>query len=120
VLCYYHGAVVLPYYTGSSLEARSTGANDMMYWALMRRAVERGYTTFDFGRSKVDTGPYNFKRNWGFQPRSISHHYRLLNQAELPNINPTNPRYAAFIKAWRRLPLPVATAVSPLLSRSLA
>ncbi len=120
VLSYYHGTAVQPYYTGSRLEARASGANDMMYWALMRRAVERGYATFDFGRSKVDTGPYNFKRNWGFEPRSVSHRYRMINQAELPNLNPTNPRYAAFIKAWRRLPLPVATAVSPFLSRSLA
>ena len=36
----------------------------------------------------------------------------MINQTELPNLNPTNPRYAAFIKAWRRLPLPVATVLA--------
>jgi FemAB-related protein (PEP-CTERM system-associated) len=120
VLSYYFRDRVLPYYTGSAPEARGLGSNDLMYWAVMRRAAERGGRIFDFGRSKVGTGPYNFKRNWGFEPRPISHHYRLLRRTELPNINPTNPRYQAFIEAWRRLPLPVANAISPLLSRSLA
>lgn len=119
VLSYYFRDRVLPYYTGSRPEARRSGANDLMYWAVMRRAVDRGCTVFDFGRSKVGTGPYDFKRNWGFEPRPITHHYRLLKAHALPNVNPTNPRYAAFIQAWRRLPLPVANAISPMLSRSL-
>ncbi|HEY4077879.1 MAG TPA: FemAB family XrtA/PEP-CTERM system-associated protein [Rhizomicrobium sp.] len=119
VLSYFFRGRVLPYYTGSMPEARATGANDHMYWSLMRRAVERGCDVFDFGRSKVGTGPYNFKRNWGFEPRPITHQYRMLNGQALPNINPTNPRYALFIRAWQKLPLPIANLVSPILSRSL-
>jgi hypothetical protein len=90
-----------------------------MYWSLMRRAIQRGCRTFDFGRSKVGTGPYHFKQNWGFFPRPIAHQYRLYGRSALPNITPTNPRYALFINAWQRLPLPLANALSPLLSRSL-
>lgn len=120
VLSFFYRDQVLPYYTGSLVEARRSGANDMMYWALMRRAVERGATIFDFGRSKVGTGPYSFKSNWGFTPRPITHQYLLLGRDSLPNLNPTNPRYAKLIAAWQRLPLPVANAISPLISRSLA
>ena len=120
VVSYYFKDSVLPYYTGSRVEARASGANDLMYWSLMRRAAERGYTHFDFGRSKVGTGAYSFKRNWGFEPRPIAHQYLLLKRRETPNLNPTNPRYSLFIKAWRRLPMPLATAVSPILSRNLA
>jgi FemAB-related protein (PEP-CTERM system-associated) len=119
VLSYFFQDRVLPYYTGSAAEARSCGANDLMYWAVMRRAVQRGCTVFDFGRSKVGTGPYSFKCNWGFEPRPIAHQYRLVKAASLPNLNPTNPRDRALIQAWRRLPVPVANAFSPLLSRSL-
>ena len=72
VMSFFYRDKVLPYYTGSLVEARRSGANDMMYWALMRRAVERGATVFDFGRSKVGTGPYSFKSNWGFTPRPIT------------------------------------------------
>ncbi len=120
VLSFFYRDRVLPYYTGSIVEARRSGANDMMYWALMRRAVERGASVFDFGRSKVGTGPYSFKSNWGFTPRPIAHQYLLLGRDTLPNLNPTNPRYAKMIALWQRLPLPVANAISPFISRSLA
>lgn len=120
VISFFFRDKVLPYYTGSLVEARRSGANDMMYWALMRRAVERGATIFDFGRSKIGTGPYSFKSNWGFEPRPITHQYLLLGRDTLPNLNPTNPRYAKIIAAWQRLPIPVANAISPFISRSLA
>jgi FemAB-related protein (PEP-CTERM system-associated) len=120
VLSYYFRGRVLPYYTGSMPDARALGSNDLMYWKLMRRGAERGCVVFDFGRSKLGTGPFSFKRNWGFEPRTVAHHYRLIRSRRIPNVNPTNPRYRAMIETWRRLPLPVANVVSPWLSRSLA
>lgn len=119
VVNYYFRDRVMPYYMGSGLQARELGSNDFMYWTLMRETAARGYRVFDYGRSKVGTGPYSFKRNWGFEPRPIAHQYRLLGRETMPNLNPTNPRYALMIKTWRRLPLPVANAISPFLSRSL-
>ena len=120
VLSFYFSGVVLPYYTGSSHEARSLGSNDMMYWSVMRRAIELGMREFDFGRSKVGTGPYAFKHNWGFKARPITHQFHLVKAQGLPNLNPTNPRYRLMIEAWRRLPLPVANFISPFLSKDLA
>jgi len=119
VLSYYFRDRVYPYYTGSDPAARTAGTNDLMYWKLMRHAVARGYKVFDFGRSKVGTGPFSFKKNWGFEPRPIAHQYLLLKRDTLPNVNPTNPRYAKLIEIWRRLPIPVANFVSQFISRSL-
>jgi FemAB-related protein (PEP-CTERM system-associated) len=119
VLSYYFRDRVYPYYTGSDLAARNAGTNDLMYWKLMRHAVARGCKVFDFGRSKVGTGPYSFKKNWGFEPRAIAHQYLLLKRDTLPNVNPANPRYANLIEVWRRLPLPVANFISPFISRNL-
>lgn len=119
VLSYYFRDRVYPYYTGSDIAARNVGTNDLMYWKLMRHAVERGCRVFDFGRSKVGTGPFSFKKNWGFEPRAIAHQYLLLKRDTLPNVNPTNPCYAKLIDVWRRLPLPVANFISPFISRNL-
>jgi FemAB-related protein (PEP-CTERM system-associated) len=115
VVSFYFRDRVMPYYTGSLPEARTLGANDLMYWQVMRRAVERGCKVFDFGRSKVGTGPYHFKRNWGFEPRSVIHQFYLRDGREMPHVNPTNPKYRALIELWRRLPLPVANALGPYL-----
>ena len=116
VLSYYFRDRVYPYYTGSDPAARTAGTNDLMYWKLMRHAVGRGAKVFDFGRSKVGTGPFSFKKNWGFEPRPIAHQYLLLKRDTLPNVNPTNPRYAQLIEIWRRLPVPVANTISSFIS----
>jgi len=63
VMNFYFRDEVLPYYGGSVVAARSVAANDFMYWEVMRRAADRGYRIFDYGRSKVGTGSYSFKTN---------------------------------------------------------
>ena len=119
VLNFYFRDRVMPYYTGALPEARRTGAADLMYFRVMRRAYERGFTHFDFGRSKLDTGPYAFKKNWGFEPKPMVYEFRMKGGRPLPDINPNNPKYRLMIAAWQRLPLPVANLIGPLISRDV-
>ncbi len=119
VLSFYFRDEVLPYYAGDDVAARDLAANDFKYWELMRRAVERGVRTFDYGRSKRDTGPFAFKKNWGFEPTPLHYEYRLYSIDGVPQNNPANPKYRAFIAMWRRLPRPVADRLGPLIVRGL-
>lgn len=113
VLSFYFRDEILPYYAGDALEARNLAANDFKYWELMRSACEKGIRVFDYGRSKVGTGPYDFKRNWGFEPQPLHYRYKLVKADRVPENNPNNPKYRLFIKAWQRLPLSVANIVGP-------
>ena len=119
MLSFYFRDEVLPYYAGDALAARELAANDFKYWELMRRACERGVRSFDFGRSKQGTGPYDFKKNWGFEPKPMAYEYWLYGRSVIPQNNPLNPKYRAFIALWRRLPIRVANAVGPHLVKSL-
>jgi FemAB-related protein (PEP-CTERM system-associated) len=119
VLSFHFRDEVLPYYGGGSSKARETAANDFMYWAVMRRACEAGIRIFDFGRSKVGTGSFDFKRHWGFEPEPLHYENVLLQLAEVPEINPLNPRYALMIAAWKRLPLAIANTIGPLVAREI-
>lgn len=119
VLSFYFRDEVLPYYHGAVAAARERKSNDFLYWELMRRACARGLRTFDYGRSKRDTGPFAFKQNWGFEPAPLHYQYYLVKARDLPNLSPTNPKYRMFIRAWQRLPLPVSRAVGPWLARNL-
>lgn len=116
VMSFYFRDEVLPYYGGSLPLAREVKGNDFMYWELMRRSVDRGFRLFDFGRSKVGSGSYHFKKNWGFEPRPLHYEYLLVKDRAVPEVNPTNPRYRLFIEAWKRLPLPLANLVGARLS----
>ncbi len=120
VMSFYHGPAVMPYYTGSLADARRLGSNDLMYWKVMRRAIEKGFRVFDFGRSKTGTGPYSFKKNWGFTPEPTTHSFYLPKGDDIPEVNPNNPKYALMIKTWKKLPLPVANFLGPMIVRNIA
>jgi len=94
-------------------------ANDFKYWELMRRSSERGLKVFDYGRSKIGSGSYSFKKNWGFVPHPLNYEYRLYKRDAIPQNNPNNPKYQLMIAAWRRLPLWVANRLGPLIVRNL-
>ncbi len=119
VLNFYDRGEVLPYYGGGTAAARSSFANDFMYWEVMRRAAQRGCTLFDFGRSKTGTGAFAFKKNWGFSPQPLLHRFRLQPGAKIPDHNPLNPKYRLMIAAWKRLPLKLANLIGPHVVRGV-
>ena len=119
VLNFYFRDEVLPFYGGGLAIARSLAANDFMYWEVMRRACERGYRIFDFGRSKVGTGSYAFKRNWGFEPTPLVYQFRLAQGHAMPDLNPLNPKLAAFVAAWKHLLLVLTNRLGPLIVRGI-
>jgi len=119
VLNFYFRDEVLPYYGGGVRAARALAANDFMYWEVMRRACLRGCRVFDFGRSKIGTGSFAFKLHWGFQPTPLIYQFRVVAGRSVIDLNPLNPKLAILIAAWKRLPLPVATRLGPLIVRSI-
>jgi len=119
VMSFYFRDEVLPYYAGDDEAARDLAANDFKYWELMRRACARGLKIFDYGRSKAGTGPYNFKKNWGFEPTPLHYEYRLYKRDTVPQNNPNNAKYQLLIKTWRRLPLGLANWLGPFVVRNL-
>ncbi|MCW5672340.1 MAG: FemAB family PEP-CTERM system-associated protein [Hydrogenophaga sp.] len=119
VLSFYFRDEVLPYYAGDDEAARDLAANDFKYWELMRLACARGLKVFDYGRSKEGTGPYAFKKNWGFEPTPLNYEYRLYKRESIPQNNPANAKYKLLIATWRRLPIGVANWLGPFIVRNL-
>jgi FemAB-related protein (PEP-CTERM system-associated) len=118
-LSFYFRDEVLPYYVGGTAAARALAANDFMFWEVMRRAGERGYQMFDFGRSKLGTGAYEFKTLWGFKPKPLVYQFKLAKGQKLPDLNPLNPKFALFVRLWKKLPLVVTTRLGPPIVRGL-
>jgi len=110
---------IAPYYTGALPIARSLHAYDFLYWQIMCDAAGRGFRIFDLGRSKYNTGAFDYKVYWGFKPEPLHYQYFLIRGSEIPNINPLNPKFRLFISAWKRLPLSVANCFGPYLARQL-
>ncbi|WP_285709656.1 FemAB family XrtA/PEP-CTERM system-associated protein [Erythrobacter oryzae] len=120
VLSFYHDGAVLPFWGGGVFEARAARANEVMYYELMLHARRQGMTRFDFGRSKTGSGPFAFKKNWGFEPQRLTYTAWTAPGSPPRNIDPTDASYSRKIELWKKLPLPVANTLGPWIARGLA
>ncbi|WP_086617206.1 FemAB family XrtA/PEP-CTERM system-associated protein [Erythrobacter tepidarius] len=120
VLSFYHEGAVMPFWGGGVFAARAARANERMYYELMLHARRRGMTRFDFGRSKTGSGPYAFKKNWGFVPEPLAYGAWTAPGAKRRNVDPTDASYSRKIALWKKLPLPIANALGPWIARGLA
>jgi len=106
VVSYVFRDEIVPYFSGSLADGMAKRANNLMYLRLMEYAVRRGLRRFDFNRTRRDNrGPYDFKRHHGFEPAPLHYQIFLHDGNELPNLSPSNRKYALAGRIWRRLPL---------------
>lgn len=120
VVSFYHEGAVMPFWGGGSFAARAARANEVMYYELMLHARRQGMTRFDFGRSKTGSGPFAFKKNWGFDPVPLTYGTWTAPGAPARNIDPTDASYSRKIELWKKLPLPLANTIGPWIARGLA
>lgn len=119
VMSFYYKEKVIPHYGGGLFDARALKSNDYMYYQLMCHSKEQGAQYFDFGRSKIGSGAYQYKKHWGMTPIPANSHYFLNVATSPPALNVTNPKYALAIKLWKKLPLKLSQVIGPQLSKYL-
>jgi FemAB-related protein (PEP-CTERM system-associated) len=111
---------VHPYFVGVDERVRCTGATNLLYSAVMERAVRSGLHWLDFGRSRRDnSGSFNFKRHQGFEPQTLGYQRYVAAGQTPPDLSPSNPRFTLARRVWRRLPLAVTRPLGGWLSRSI-
>ena len=99
-------------------EHRKTAVNTWMYWQLIKRAIERGADTFDFGRSTPDGPTFDFKRKWGATPSPVAWQY-YLRRGTANQVRPDNSKYDRAIRIWQKLPMWVANTAGPMIVRGI-
>jgi FemAB-related protein (PEP-CTERM system-associated) len=111
-------AVEVPW-ASSLKDYRALCPNNLLYWTMIRHAIDEGYRVFDFGRSTPDEGTFHFKRQWGAEPEPLWWEYWLEPGRKMPDQSPKNPKFALAIAAWQRLPLRVTTLLGPRIVRGI-
>ena len=93
--------------------------NDLLYWECIKLAVKTNCAAFDFGRSTVGSGNAVYKMRWGAKEVPLYWHYHALKggEARLPDKDDGALEWAT--RAWKKLPVPVANLVGPLIRRSI-
>jgi hypothetical protein len=119
-MSFVHGDKFDFYYLGVTDEAnREFNATNFLVVRLQELCVRRGIRKFDLGRSRVGSGPYQFKKNQGFEPRPLAYRSLLVRDRALSDFNPSNPKTAGLRERWAKLPDWVTRAASGPLMRYL-
>jgi FemAB-related protein (PEP-CTERM system-associated) len=114
-----HGKGVTEVPSASCLrEYNASCANMLMYWNLLDRAIERGQTVFDFGRSTLHAGTFRFKKQWGAEPEPATWQY-YVRTGSSSELRPDNPRYQRLIRIWQRLPVGLTRLIGPSIVRGI-
>lgn len=92
--------------------------NMLVYFSLMERCVREGTQVFNFGRSTPGSGPHKFKAQWGGRDLPLWW-YAQQRAGIAATPSPTDEAYSWGPRLWKKLPLPVASALGPFLSRSI-
>jgi FemAB-related protein (PEP-CTERM system-associated) len=120
VLSFYHKGVGMPYWCGAPAEARDLQGNDRMYFESMLHARKnKGCARYDFGRSKLGSGPDKYKINFGCTASPLVYAKRATDGGEIRDINPLSPKYRLQVAAWKKLPLWLANLAGPMIARGL-
>jgi FemAB-related protein (PEP-CTERM system-associated) len=93
--------------------------NMLLYWETLRLACSEGFSRFDFGRSSRGSGTYRFKRQWGAEEEPLHWYTIPLAPGTVARAGAHHATRDFFARAWRRLPLPIATRFGPSLRRYL-
>ncbi|QGJ69190.1 Peptidoglycan bridge formation protein FemAB [Planctomycetales bacterium 10988] len=99
--------------SASSLrEFNHLSANMLLYWHMLKRAIERDQQTFDFGRSTVDSGTYRFKKQWGAEAFPAYWQTYCLN-GEPNQLRPESGKFNLLIQVWQKLPVKLTQWIGP-------
>lgn len=118
LMTYFNGIAEIPW-SASLSKYNHLYPNRLLYWTIIKYYCDKGAKFFDFGRSSVDSGNYEFKRRWRAEPVRLYYQYWVCPGHQLSILSPDNPKYKRRVEIWKRLPLWTTRLIGPYISRSL-
>jgi FemAB-related protein (PEP-CTERM system-associated) len=112
IALFFKDTVVVPW-ASSFREDFPKCPNNLLYWDTIQYACSRGCTSFDFGRSSIDSGTYNFKQQWGANPVQL--HWQVFSE----NSSGESRSLQIASSLWKHVPVPLANALGPYFRRYL-
>jgi serine/alanine adding enzyme len=112
VCLFFRDAIMVPW-VSSLREAFSLCPNFVLYWEVIRHGCRTGYRLLDLGRSFKNAGTFEFKRQWGAVPHTLPWIFLDAVPGAAPSVDRDTSRFDVLIRAWKRLPVPVANAIGP-------
>lgn len=102
----------------SDAQFHSSGANQLLMWTAVKRALQKTLHSFDLGRASVsDEGLTQYKLRWGAEPRDL-YYLPIQGEADFDRLE-TSASLKVFRSVLQKLPLAATKWSGSLLYRHL-
>ena len=118
VCLFFRDTIMVPW-VSSLREAFALCPNFVLYWEVIRFGCKSGYRVLDLGRSFKSAGTFEFKRQWGAKPHTLPWIFIDAKAGGPPSVDRDASRFDLMIRAWKKLPVPVANVVGPWIRRQV-
>jgi FemAB-related protein (PEP-CTERM system-associated) len=118
VCLFFRDTIMVPW-VSSLREAFALCPNFVLYWEVIRFGCRSGYRVLDLGRSFRTAGTFEFKRQWGARPHTLPWIFIDAAPGRRPPVDRDATRFEPLIRAWKKLPVPLANAVGPWIRRQV-
>jgi serine/alanine adding enzyme len=118
VCLFFRDTIMVPW-VSSLREAFALCPNFVLYWEVIRFGCRSGYRMLDLGRSFRSAGTFEFKRQWGARPHTLPWIFLDSEPGGAPPVDRDASRFAPLVRAWKKLPVPIANAVGPWIRRQV-
>ena len=89
--------------------------NHLLNWELAKFGYQKGYADLNFGRSRQDSGVYEFKRKWNTETVPFYYHHYKHKAKQVFDTGQANPSRQKFAKLWQKLPVAIANHMGPFI-----
>jgi FemAB-related protein (PEP-CTERM system-associated) len=93
--------------------------NMQLYWNVLKYSCDNGYKIFDFGRSTIGEGTYNFKAQWGAKPVPLEW-YTILTKGQEKSKKIESRYRLYFEQCWSNLPVTITNYLGPKIRRNIS
>ncbi len=98
----------------------SLSPNNVLYFEALREAITSHVHAFDFGRSEVQSGTFEFKKHWGAVPYPLSYEKYNVKGGSLSTVMNGYRKSGKYLsEIWKRIPPFAANWIGPRVRRFL-
>jgi hypothetical protein len=119
VLVFVHNGVGYWSFSVSSEGKNSLNSTSLLLWHAIETLHDEGCDAIDLGRTRAESGVYDFKKRFGGAESPIHYYYRLGHNGRTPQLDPTAGKYRLLTRMWKIAPKFLTDRVSKMLRGGL-
>ena len=102
---------------GSRKEFWHMRINNFIYWESIKKGCREGYTMFDIGRTRENSGIARFKAQLGAISIPLCYQYLSRGKFNAPSVQESQNRYKLPMAVWKHLPIWLTKVIGPPLGK---